>query len=251
MQRPPYDGEVLLAAILTLGAALYAVAWWRVRATEYRVAPWRSLCFVAGELTIAAALLSPLGRLAEVSLTLHMLQVALLMAVAAPLFVLARPLAGLLRLPAPAPLLGWFAPAVALLAWHIPAALGAAQGSTSLRAAEHATLLLAAILFWVALIRGWEGGMTFRGTNIFVASTAGYLLVLGFVFFLAPVLLYPSYDQPSIFGMTALEDQGLAGVVLWMPALSVLALCGIAAVMGGMNKEKPAPVAQRAAPHDR
>ena len=237
-----------LSAILLLAGALYALGWWRVRGTESRVAAWRSLCFLAGELTLAGAWLSPLGRLGEASITIHMLQLALLMAVAAPLFVLAKPLAGLVRWPAPAPLVGWFAAAVALIGWHVPAALAAAHDSAALRAAEHATLLLAAILFWAALIRGWEGTMTFQATNIFVATTAGYLLLFGFVLFLAPGVLYPSYDLPSVFGMSALEDQGLAGVVLWMPALAVLALCVIAGVMSGMKKEQPAGAARRGAP---
>ena len=242
---------MILAAILFFGAfALYALGWWRARRTEPRVAWWRTLCFLAGELTLAGALLSPLGRLAEVSLTMHMLQVALLMAVAAPLFVLAQPLAGVVRWPSVGALVGWFAPAIALLAWHAPPALGAAQASASIRSAEHATLLLAAVLFWVALIRGWEGAMTFKATNIFVASTAAYLLLFGGVLFLAPVVLYPGYDHASIFGMTALEDQGLAGVTLWMPALAVLALCAIAAVMSGTRKAEPAQAARRATPRD-
>jgi cytochrome c oxidase assembly factor CtaG len=241
---------VILAVILMFAAALYALGWWRARRPEHRVAGWRALCFLAGELTLAGALLSPLGRLAEISLTLHILQLALLMAVAAPLFVLAQPLGGWVRWSSPGAMLGWFAPAIALMAWHLPAALDAAQNSATLRAVEHATLLLAAALFWAALIPGWEGRMTLKATNLFVASTAGYLLLFGFVLFLAPVVLYSGYDRSNIFGMTALEDQGLAGVVLWMPALAVLALCAIAAAMNAMNKAKPAGVARRAAPRD-
>lgn len=241
---------MILAAILAAALVLYAVGWWRARGTERRVAWWRGLCFLAGELTLAGALLSPLGRLADVSLTMHVLQVALLMAVAAPLFVLAQPFAGVARGPSVPALVGWFAPAIAILAWHVPAVLDAAQASATIRAAEHATLLLAALLFWAALIRGWEGAMTFKRANIFVASTAAYLLVFGGVLFLAPVVLYPSYENASVFGMTALEDQGLAGVTLWMPALAVLALCAIAAVMSGTKKAEPAQAARRATPRD-
>lgn len=241
---------MITGAILAVAALLYAAAWWRVRGTEHRIAVWRALCFAVAELTVASALLSPLAGLAQVSLTLHVLQVALLMAVGAPLFVLAQPLRGLVRGRTPAPWIGWFAPALALVAWHLPAAVEATRGAPGLRVAAHATLLLAAMVFWSVLIRGWEGRMTFTTANIFVASTAGYLLLFGGLLFLAPVVLYPGYDRPSTFGMSALEDQGLAGVVLWMPALAVLALCAIAGVMSAMKKAQPARVARRAAPRD-
>ena len=132
---------VLLAAIL------YIRGWRRLAYLRSTLLPgWRLACFLAGLTSLWLAIASPLDAFANFLLTAHMVQHLLMMVVAAPLILLGSPQNVLLRgLPRWAardalgpflswrflkrfgqlvthPAFCWLAAAVALLAWHIPAA---------------------------------------------------------------------------------------------------------------------------------
>src|SRR4029077_11225089 len=92
-------------------AALYALGGWRLRRGRPPARapwgggarppprerpPWRLAAGVAGWLALTAALLSPVAALGHVLFAAHMTQHLLLMAVAAPLLLLANPLPAVL-----------------------------------------------------------------------------------------------------------------------------------------------------------
>ena len=80
-----------------------AVLWSRA-GVGHGVPRWQAAAFAAGWLALAAALVSPLHHAGAQLFTAHMIEHELVMAVAAPLLVLARPGGGLpVGLPAPAP----------------------------------------------------------------------------------------------------------------------------------------------------
>ena len=85
-----------VVAPLVLVAGLYAIGWWRLSRRGGSVSPWRVAAAGAGLLALAVALLSPLDGLAHALFSAHMLQHLLLVAVAAPLLLLADPFAALL-----------------------------------------------------------------------------------------------------------------------------------------------------------
>src|SRR5262245_24813341 len=103
---PPAPGEAGAFAwnfapelILPLAAVaiVYAFGWWRLTRRGPRGRPpWRLAAAGAGWLALAAALLSPLASLGHVLFSAHMVQHLLLMAVAAPLLLLADPLPAVL-----------------------------------------------------------------------------------------------------------------------------------------------------------
>ena len=75
---------------------LYGVASWRLRRRIERPTAWQRsapLCFAAGWAVLALALASPLDAWSDLLFAAHMTQHELLMLVAAPLIVLAQPLA--------------------------------------------------------------------------------------------------------------------------------------------------------------
>src|SRR3954463_16776455 len=105
---PPSPGELWGAwtlddpgviACLALSALLYARGVRRIWRSAGRVAgirPWEAASFAAGWLTLAVALLSPLHAWGSALFSVHMVQHELLMLVAAPLIILARPLPAIL-----------------------------------------------------------------------------------------------------------------------------------------------------------
>ncbi|MGH7334392.1 MAG: cytochrome c oxidase assembly protein [Candidatus Rokuibacteriota bacterium] len=229
---------------LGIALALYATGWWRLR----RRAPRRArLCglgyYLAGVGAVGVALLSPLDSLAERSFLVHMLQHLLLINVAAPALLRANPLPTLLwglpktlrtrvgRLLAPGRWLRlvWRALtgmpaagltyALTLWLWHLPIAYDAALTNRLLHDLEHVAFLGAGALFWWPLIRPAPRFRAGAGPAVRVAYlvvTAFHQALLGLLVTLAPDVLYPSYALAARSdGLTALEDQAWAGILMW------------------------------------
>jgi putative membrane protein len=223
---------------------------WRRVGPRQVVRGWQVAAFAAGLLALLVALASPLDALAAALFSAHMLQHLLLIVVAAPLLALGAPLVPLLwALPphprhavaavwrqAPAlragwralsrPALAWALQALALWLWHLPPLYEAALASEPVHAAEHVSFLGTALLFWWPLVRPGPtnrlgGGM---GTlYVFTAAVQGS--ALGALLTFAPAPWYGAYDAPTrAWGLTPLEDQQLAGLLMWIPSSLVYLL---------------------------
>jgi putative membrane protein len=90
---------------LALSAALYTLGTtrlWRHAGTGRGIHPWQVGCYGAGWLLLAGALVSPLHWMGEHLFTAHMVEHEIIIAAAAPLLALARPVGAFLwALPAP------------------------------------------------------------------------------------------------------------------------------------------------------
>jgi putative membrane protein len=197
------------------------------------------------------ALVSPLHALGGALFSAHMAQHEVLMAVAAPLLVLGRPLVPFLwALPkgwrtglggaakagpvhaawrgvsaAPA---AWVLHALALWAWHLPAFYGLALRSEWAHGAQHASFLLTGLLFWWALLRGRGGRMSYGAAVLYVFGMGVQGGGLGALLTLAPRPWYPPYALTTqAWGLSALEDQQLAGLIMWVPASVSYLLAGL------------------------
>lgn len=165
---------------------------------------------VLGCIALGLALFGPLHDAAHRSLAAHMAQHMLLIGVAAPLLAVSLPR---LRL-SPALAFGahgaavWLAHAPALIAWM------AASGTAHLLA--HGALLGTALAFWSAIARRGGGE-----ASLWVLATMIHTGVLGAFLTFAPRELYAGI---------ALEDQQLAGLVMWVPAGLAYPLAALALV---------------------
>lgn len=234
--------EPAVVAGLVVTALLYARGMSRLRARSGRRAAARrreAAAFWAGWVTLALALVSPLHPLGEALLSAHMAQHELIMALAAPLLVLGRPLVGTLwGLPtrwrravggwvgALRPLwralsrleVAWLLHALAIVGWHLPALYQRTVTSTLIHGLQHTSFLLTALLFWWSVLpgaslRGRHGAaiMSLFGTMVYTGGL-GALLTLG------SVPWYPAYGEAApLWGLTPLEDQQLAGLIMWVP----------------------------------
>lgn len=208
------------------------------------------VAFGLGMLTLVLALLSPLDALSDQLSSAHMVQHMLLMVVAAPLLVLGYPLMAVLwALPAPVrrrvgrvwrrlrrlrpvwywvfqPVTLWLLYALTLWIWHLPSLYEAALRFEGVHALQHAAFLGASILFWWVLFDPIPRLRLNRGLGVlYLFSTTLHATLLGVFMALAPSPWYPAYlDRTQRFGLMPLEDQQLAGLVMWMPACAVYAL---------------------------
>jgi putative membrane protein len=237
--------------VLIVGAALlYRLGCTRtVTPARKRTAQrWRSATFYAALVVLAIALSSPLDPLSAQLFWAHMVQHVLLLMVAAPLLVAARPWIRLWRsLP-----LGWrrslarglgrgerTAPLRAasrtlgdpvasfvlfcgvLLAWHIPALFDATLRSEGLHALEHALFLTTAIMFWKQVIHSppLRDRLSDVQRAVYLVGAMVVSWVLAVVLALAPQPLYEHYahlaSRPG--GISALADQQLAAGIMWVP----------------------------------
>jgi cytochrome c oxidase assembly factor CtaG len=250
--------DPLVVALLATSAGLYATGTlrlWRRAGAGRGISPARAASYAAGWLVLAGALLSPLHALGEHVFTAHMVEHELVMAVAAPLLALSRPLGAFawalprrfarrLRL---GRLAGMGSATVlhglALWLWHIPAAFDAAVRSDALHRLQHGSFLVTGLLFWHALVAARAPGRAVW--HLF--ATMIHMSILGALIALAPDVLYPLQTSgAAAVGLTPLEDQQLAGLVMWVPAGTVYA--GAALLFAGLWISRTGETAYAPAP---
>ena len=235
---------------------------WRASERGRGIKSWEAWAYAGGWLTLFVALVSPLHPLGEVLFSAHMTQHELLMLVAAPLVVLGRPVVAFLwALPLrwarrvggwgkaawfqrawralTNPLAAWGLHAVALWAWHVPFLFQATLRSDLVHTLQHVCFLGSALLFWWALIHGPQGLMGYGTAVLYLFTTSVHSGVLGALITFAQKVLYPAYNETTAsWGLTALEDQQLGGLIMWVPAGLVYIFAGLALCAGWMRESE-------------
>ena len=188
--------------------------------------------FLAGWLVLALSLVSPLHEAGERSFTLHMIEHELIMLVAALLLPLSRPV-GVMLWAFPrswrgglgtavratgtlaSPGLATALQAIALWAWHAPPLFNRALGHPGWHVAQHVSFLVTGLLFWWAMLRTPERGVA--ALCLFVTSVVGG--ALGALMALSASPWYAGYAVMGMtpFGLAPVEDQQLAGLIMWVP----------------------------------
>jgi putative membrane protein len=239
---------------ITLAGILY---WHRVLALSWsgrRVPLWRQLCFGAGLLTIAVALFSPIGHIADELVLAHMVEHLLIGDVASLLLVLG--LTRSLLQPVLAirafdrlqvlthPLVAFPLWALNFYLWHVPAIYDAAYGTAPLHALEHTTFLFFGCLMWMPVFGPLPKPQWFTA-----AWKVGYVIavrftgaILGNVLMWSGSVLYPIYRPGERhWGISAIADQSTAGVIMMVEgtflALGVLAWVFFEVAREGTEKQ--------------
>jgi len=232
-------------ALTTLGVAgaLYTRGWWKLaQQTAPRFGAGRLGAFLGGLGVLGVALASPLDELAGTRLSAHMVQHQLLMMLAPPLLWLGAPMVPMLlglprgiRRPIAAalalrsvrriahvvaqPAVGWLSFAIAFWVWHAAPLYELALRSHAWHHVEHACFFATAMLFWWPVMLPWPARSPWpRWTMI------PYLLladlqntILGAILTLSDRLVYPAYANVGLGNASALDDQSIAGVIMWVP----------------------------------
>jgi putative membrane protein len=185
--------------------------------------------FALGWLVTAIALLSPLHHVAERFLWAHMVQHELLMVVAAPLLVLGRPLEAWswvvpFRMPRlfSEPFFAWALHAMGVWIWHVPSFFLAAVHGEWLHLAQHTSFFLPAAIFWWTVFAGKP--------LVAVMSLVTTMMHTGALGFLL------AFSRGSWYAGYTLEDQQLAGLVMWIPAGAVYPVAALFLVLRWLRR---------------
>jgi putative membrane protein len=260
---PAEAPEAWVLAPLALSLLLYAIGLARLaprtRAGR-RALLLRGAWFALGWSALAVALVSPLDSAGGASFSAHMVQHELLMIVAAPLMVLGRPL-GIWAWAVPQrwlkpvgdslrvgwvrgawhaltrPLHAWLLHFAALWVWHVPALFQAALHHPAVHALQHASFLFPALLFWWAVFDRC-GAASARGAAIaYLFTTMLHTSALGALFAMSGTVWYPAYaERASAYGLSALEDQQLGGLIMWVPGGLAYVIAGLVLCAGWLRQ---------------
>jgi putative membrane protein len=246
---------------LWLVAGLAVASLWYARGAFSigRARKLENAAFALAIATLLLALVGPLDRLSDYSFAAHMTQHELLMLLAAPLLVLARPLpaylralpdeprgraASWLRKPGLVATFRWLsAPALTLLVhgmvrwlWHVPSLFEAAMNDEWVHGLQHASFFATAALFWWGMVQGRYGRAGYGMAFVFVLLTAMHTGALGALLSFSEHGWYPSYQQRTgEHGIDVVLDQQLAGLIMWVGAglwMMLLALALFIAWLG-------------------
>jgi len=247
--------EPVVVILLAITALLYfggVARLWRAAGIGRGVGRLQLIAFAAGWLALFIALVSPVDALGGILFSAHMVQHELLMLVGAPLIVLGRPIIAMLwalparwRSPAAqwsqhasvikawrvmtAPLVATVLHGLALWIWHLPSLYQATLRSEFIHSLQHTSFILTAALFWTSLIHGRYGRLGYGAGVAYVFLTGIHSGALGALLTFAPSLVYPIYGPITRrWGLDALEDQQLAGLIMWVPAGIILVVLGMA-----------------------
>ncbi len=249
--------------LVLIGLLLPLTLYMRGTAT-YRVNRWRSAGFIAGTVMLFITLVSPLEAVSGALFSGHMLQHLLLILVAVPLLTFSRPLPALLRgsphrwrkafgsivrVTVVRGLWAWLTyplgamvlHVLVLWLWHLPGLYSLALENPAIHGLEHASFLITAALFWWSLRSTEDYGE--RVLSVFGVMMASGLL--GALMTFANIPWYHNHEAyVGFWGLSLLEDQQLAGLLMWIPA-GVVYIVTAAVVLGMWNNGVERSVAER------
>lgn len=236
--------EPVVVAGLALAGLLYArglVGLQTHRRWPSPVRPSQVVAYAAALLALAVALTSPLETAASSLFTAHMIQHLVLIVVAAPLLVLGRSgLVATAGLPGRErrllrrararpqvrrvldvvwhPVAVWALGTVVLWAWHLPALYEAAVRHEAVHALEHVTLVAVAALLWAAVLGRGRRSLAVPVAALLLFASSLQSAALGAVLAFAQAPLYTIHEPIAPqWGLTPLQDQQVAGGLMWVP----------------------------------
>ncbi len=270
-----WDWRLDITLVLLSFAILYTTGWWRLhkRSRNPKLANKKRLAaYWGGLVTLAIALMSPIDPLGGQLFFMHMIQHLLTIMVAAPLLWLGAPFPFLLWGMPPRlrrmvggqfaraavtrnlvytltqPSYVWMSFIFFYVGWHDPNLYSLALRRSWIHDIEHITFFATAMLLWWQVIGA--GPRLHRvpiwGRIAMLITLVPVNMVIGIVIANASEVIYAYYNSvPRIWGFSALEDQMLAGVIMWIPG-SMMLLLGVVLLLAGAlrttDEDPPQPV---------
>lgn len=254
--------------VVTVAVALVGLLWARaIRqvAREHPGNPYprrRTLSFAAALLLVLLALQSGIERYDTTLFSMHMVQHLILLFPVPILLLQAGPVTLLLRVASPRwrarilailqsravgvishPLVGWTLLVAVMWGTHLSTLFEAALEDPFIHNMEHSLYLGTALLFWAPIFSVDPIRHRLRG-----GSALAYLITqmpqnsfLGVAIMWSTTPLYPHYlTLQRTWGPSPLEDQQLAGAIMWLVG-DALFLAAIFAVLAALAKSEDRP----------
>ena len=210
-----WDVEPSVVAGLVVGLAGFV---WMQRQPSLSVSAWRRASFGFALGLLALALLSPLDEISDRYLLFaHMIQHLLLVLLISPLLVLALPRAWGERLA--------IHPALAFALFNIVFAVSHAQVwyeatllHEPLHVLEHLLYLVTGVVNWLPVLNpAKERRLSVPLQMLYLFFETLPMFVVGALLALSDTAVYAFYLRaPRIDGISAVEDQSMAGLLMWI-----------------------------------
>ena len=204
---------------------------------------WRRISFSTGIALLLISLIGPVDTLSGQYFTMHMIQHLLLVLIVPPLLLLGAPVVMVLRgLPAflQRPVfvtvarnrvmrrithtllhshvaLGLFL--ATLWLWHTPLLYSAAVDDEIVHVLEHTTFFWPAIFFWWNVVDSWpfRARLSAPGRLLYIFFATAGLKLVGVLITVSGRVLYTAYLlQREGTALSALDDQRIGGLIMWM-----------------------------------
>ena len=220
----------------------------------------RTAAFLAGLAVIAIALMSGIDTYDTTLFSVHMVQHLLLTLVAAPLIALAAPITTLLRAATPNvrrrvilpilhsrvmrvssfPVVAWILFAAAMWGTHFSPLFDASLENPIVHDLEHALYLTVGLLFWWPAVgldpSPWRMPHPVRAMYVFLQMPQNTFLAVTILN--SGAVLYHHYATlVRAWGPTALEDQQMAGGLMWICG-DILFLSAMALILAGWMRHE-------------
>ncbi|MBI2964616.1 MAG: cytochrome c oxidase assembly protein [Chloroflexi bacterium] len=227
---------------------------------------WQRVSFVAGQLAVFAALVSPIDALSDQFFFMHQIQHLLLRVVAPVLILLGAPLTPVLRgLPEGAlhdfvrPVAGnrrmralyvrFTHPLITLAlfigtlwVWQIQELQNLVVRNTAVHLLMHFTMFGTAMLYWWLVIdpAPHRSRIHYGMRVLYVAITIIPNTVLGAMIVFSSVVLYGAYGESvHVWPLSSIDDQLIGGLILWLPMeMMSVVIAGVVFVMWFLQEEK-------------
>lgn len=201
--------------------------------------------FLLGVFILCLSLISPIDPLGDAYLfSAHMIQHLLLILLVPPLLLLGlaparvaawMPHTGIRQTASVLgrPVVAWSSNMLMMVIWHLPVLYNAANAITALHVFEHLTFLVTGCMFWWPIVTPLQEERLQPGpAMLYLFGAAIVCTLLGIVITFLPVGFYQPYLHPvdtlgalhlirDGWGISAAEDQKLAGLFMWVPGCSV------------------------------
>ena len=231
---------------LSVAAFLYGLGVYRLYrevGAERVLDRWHIAAFSGGMVVLFIALCSPIDTIGGELFSVHMVQHLLLMLAAPPLLVWSRPAIAFVWAFSPSwrkrigrfwasagfgslfsllmrPIVVWVLFVGSFVFWHLPRPYSWALHNEFIHALEHASFFLTSLAFWTLVVEpSGQRRLGYASALLYVAVTAVLSGLPGALMILAPRAFYPDHAAGAgAWGLTLMEDQQLAGLIMWIPA---------------------------------
>jgi cytochrome c oxidase assembly factor CtaG len=172
----------------------------------------KRILMMLGIVAVMIAVLPPLAAVAQELFAAHMMQHLILIAAAAPLLAASR-----IRPISLPPVWAWLSFVATFLFWHWPAAFQWAAHNALSEGLELITIFVTAFLFWSAAFA--TDRLSYGARALFVMTGAVATDLPGVIMVFAPTAICTMPGENAwVWGITPLQDQQIAGLLMWVPA---------------------------------
>jgi putative membrane protein len=132
----------------------------------------------------------------------------------------------------------WLTGSLTVIIWHVPAVFELALRSTFWHAFEHVNFFLAGIVFWWPALHSGLETQRWSLPIYFFLATLPCDVLSAFLVFCGHVVYAPYSSGPRYLNPSPLNDQELAGALMWVTVTFAYLIPAIVMIAGLLSDER-------------